>query len=108
MKHTKEQIIEIAKKILKDIDSDYLKDKDFWTRYSEEQDDFIHTPITKGWTVGIDWFDEDYLIGNQVTAFLIIDDATGEPGTFTVRAGSAGVFTLKKKNNKYYKDKNLR
>lgn len=104
---TDKQIIKIAEKVLTDIKFDYNKDKEFWVEYTENKSDFRSTNIEKGWTVGIKWYDPDYLGGNEVTSFLLIDDITGEPELFNARSGGGGNWVIKKdKAGKYFVESN--
>jgi hypothetical protein len=104
MKHTEEEIEQLANKILKDIDFTYYVERKFWIEYSEEKMRFhSESRIEKGWNVGVKWFDPDYLGGMDKTGYITIDDETGEPDRFSIRSGGQGQLLLAKdEHGKYY------
>jgi hypothetical protein len=104
MKHTEEEIEKLARKILKDIDFEYHEKKELWLKYTEDRGRFhTESKIKKGWSVGVDWFDPDYLGGMDKTGFINIDDETGEPERFSLRSGGQGQLILAKDEyGKYY------
>lgn len=99
MLHNEKEITKKAKKILKDIKFLYYEDKPFNIKYTESKGLLgKDSKIEKGILVSVYWFDPDYLGGNNVTAFLTINDETGEPEIFSVRSGGGGNWVIKKNN----------
>lgn len=80
MRFTEEEIINIANKVLKDIQLDYYKDRPIHAKYVTNfnyfGDDFNKED---GWIVWADWYDPDFLDGKDSKLALIIDDETGIP-----------------------------
>lgn len=74
MKYNENQILEIAKKILQDLNGEYYNEKDL-VKITFKKNDMVARPsgaILDTWTVSI-----DALFNNR--DFLTISDETGEP-----------------------------
>jgi len=108
MKHTEEQVVVITKRILKDIKFKYHEDEDFSITYTTSKGLLGRdSNIQNGIVVGVNWFDQDYLGGNDVMSFMILDDDTGEPEIFSARSGGGGNWVIKKDDDgKYFVESN--
>ncbi len=104
MNLTEKQAIELTRKVLKDIKFKYHEDQPVKAAYTEDPL-LTGKQIKKAWTGMCRWFDPDYLDGMEKSAFLKIDDETGEPVFFNRRSGGMGTDVIAKddKGNYYVK-----
>jgi len=110
MKHTKEEIIEIAKKVMQDINWDYDDQEEvgaFANTLEEYLEDFKNVKnfeevkhlIRADWTVYFDFSKNMDLPERMNTFFLRIDDETGEPTRLSHE--QASLIIVKSEDGKY-------
>ena len=103
MKHTEQQITALTQKRLKDIQFDYFENQPFLIKETNNKAILgRNSKITNGIIVGVYWYDSEYLGGNNATAFLTINDETGEPETFSIGSGGGGIWLIDKDNQETY------
>ncbi len=82
MNLTEKQAIELTRKVLKDIKFKYHEDQPVTAGYTQSPG-LLGKQVKKGWIGDCHWFDPDFLDGMEAMAFMIIDDETGEPVSFS-------------------------
>lgn len=112
MKHAAQEIILIAKQVMKDIDWGYDKNKEIEPLYKSKENQIkeykdykdhpnyekITSEIKSFWTVGFDFEPEAEIEYNSM--FLEIDDNTGEP--YCIMHKQASLKISKDSNGKYF------
>jgi hypothetical protein len=112
MKHTEQEIKEIAKQSMKDIDWDYDKQKEISVIFKSKDEEIkiyekmknhpknkeVISSLRNYWTIGFDFEPEAEIEYNSI--FLDIDDDTGE--AFSIRHKQAIFKLLKDSEGIYY------
>jgi hypothetical protein len=112
MKHTEQEIKEIAKQSMKDIDWDYDKQKEISVIFKSKDEEIkiyekmknhpkyneVIATLRNYWTIGFDFEPEAELEYNSM--FMHVDDDTAEP--FSIRHKQAIFKILKNSEGKYY------
>ena len=107
MNYIEEKMIELAKRVFKDIDFDYYETIPLKAKYKQNEKLIMHPEVKNCWTVSCKWFDPDFLDGMDKSGFLIIDDDTGEPVVLILATGGGGNCVIAKDSKgKYYVERN--
>lgn len=106
MNLTKEKVIDITKNVLTDLKFEYKEEIPLSVSYTEDKN-LLSEGVNKGWGVGFDWFDPDYLDGMVKTAIIEIDDISGEPVVLRLATGGGGNCVIAKDaKGKYFVSRN--
>lgn len=103
MIHKEIQILDLSKKVLDDLNFDYIKKEPFYANYSDEPSlDANLFGIVGIWTVSFKWFNDDYLDGMEVSGFLQFEDKSGEPIVLRLATGGGGNCLISKNEKGRY------
>ena len=102
MKHSESAMIELGKKVLKDIKFEYYHNMPITARFNSKENSSKYPSVQKSWTIFAKWFDHDFLDGMDSIASLMIDDETGIPIVLRLATGGGGNCVIAKDNDGIY------
>jgi hypothetical protein len=106
MKHAEQQILVLAKKIMKDINYKYLENVPIKIWYEDNLGTIVNKIILHGWVAAVNVEENQFNNGEYGSIYINFDDETGEPVSLEDTSMSRPIPQLLKKDSdgKYYRE----